>query len=123
MKRLRFAILAPLLLLAACGHYSDGDRVGTVSKFSNKGFVSKTWEGELNLGGIRQVTTSDGKTSTTQNVANVWAFSVTDPVIVGKIQAAMDSAQPVRLHYSEALFVAPWTADTSYFVTAVDEIK
>ena len=27
--------------------YSDGERVGYVQKFSRKGYVCKTWEGEL----------------------------------------------------------------------------
>lgn len=29
--------------------YSDGERAGVVQKFSRKGWVCKTWEGELNM--------------------------------------------------------------------------
>ncbi len=53
-----FGFLAVLLVLAAAGlavytwgtlnfSYSSGDRVGYVQKFSKKGWICKTWEGEL----------------------------------------------------------------------------
>ena len=29
--------------------YSSGERVGVVQKISNKGWICKTWEGELNM--------------------------------------------------------------------------
>ena len=29
--------------------YSDGDRAGSLYKFSRKGWICKTWEGELNI--------------------------------------------------------------------------
>jgi hypothetical protein len=32
--------------------YSDGNRAGILIKFSKKGYIFKTHEGELNLGGI-----------------------------------------------------------------------
>lgn len=53
--------------------YSDGERTGVITKFSHKGMLIKTWEGELNMGGFDQ-----------GGVATIWAFSVDDPVIVEK---------------------------------------
>ena len=49
--------------------YSDGERVGIVTKLSYKGWNYKTWEGEMNLGGMRAA--SDGKIET-----NVWMFTI-----------------------------------------------
>lgn len=44
--------LAFALFFSACGyHYSSGARVGKPYKLSLKGFVNKTWEGEMVLGG------------------------------------------------------------------------
>ena len=58
--RLTGGFLLPLLLIVAIlaalyavvvwkWSYSDGERVGVVQKFSRKGWVCKTWEGELNM--------------------------------------------------------------------------
>ena len=55
-------ILLLLLLLAAGGFalyvwitlrydYSEGERAGYIQKFSRKGWLCKTWEGELAMGG------------------------------------------------------------------------
>jgi hypothetical protein len=51
--RLAFIGLAGLFLFSGCSHnYSDGYRVGYVRKFSRKGLIWKSWEGELLLGGV-----------------------------------------------------------------------
>ena len=52
-KALGIVVVIVILLLAGFGwltlhwSYSSGDRAGYVQKFSRKGFVCKTWEGEL----------------------------------------------------------------------------
>ena len=53
-------IIVSVLMLAIMGtfvitfyyNFSVGNRVGKVMKFSKKGYVIKTWEGQLFLGGI-----------------------------------------------------------------------
>src|SRR5574341_2355981 len=64
--------VAALLVLAAAGYlivifnwsYSDGDRSGYLQKFSRKGWICKTYEGELAM-------------TTVPGVAPViWTFSV-----------------------------------------------
>ena len=44
-------ILAPVVYFAFVLHwsYADGERAGWVQKFSNKGWVCKTWEGEMTM--------------------------------------------------------------------------
>ncbi len=52
---LLFVLLAVAVLLVAYGfavwnyNYSEGERAGVVQKFSKKGWICKTWEGELNM--------------------------------------------------------------------------
>ena len=52
---LLFILIAAAVLAVAYGFavwnytYSEGERAGVVQKFSKKGWVCKTWEGELNM--------------------------------------------------------------------------
>ena len=52
---LLFILLAGAVLAVGYGFavwnysYSEGERAGVVQKFSKKGWVCKTWEGELNM--------------------------------------------------------------------------
>ena len=114
---MRRPILAVALLAVACGHgidYSDGDRVGTVTKFSFKGLICKTWEGEMVLGGLR----SDGDNM----VANIWAFTVDEPRFVKPIQEAMLSGKRVKITYHQGALSGPCTASSDgYFVRGVSE--
>lgn len=44
----RLLILIAALLASACGaNYSTGDRIGVVTKLSNRGLIFKSWEGEM----------------------------------------------------------------------------
>ena len=43
-------VLSGLVLFAGCKeHYSDGERVGTVTKFSKAGVIWDSWDGLLNI--------------------------------------------------------------------------
>jgi len=67
--------------------YSEGDRSGLLQKFSRKGWVCKTWEGELAL-------------SYLPGVAPVlWYFSVRDEATAMKVNEGL--GKKVVLHYSE----------------------
>ena len=118
-KRLLFwmlilAVLAGILVfLSTKLSFSEGDRAGVVSKFSQKGYIIKTHEGELNVGAQGQV----------GNLAeNIWAFSVvgSDPKIVNKLSESMLSGKRVRLHYEQKYFKYFWLGDTENYVTKVD---
>ena len=54
--------------------YSEGSRAGMLVKFSEKGYIFKTYEGDLNLGGINPL---PGNTIAN----NIWKFSVKDDSI------------------------------------------
>lgn len=114
MKKLGIAFA--LMGLMACGEgYSNGDRAGTVTKFSSKGYFCKTWEGELNMGGMREE--SDGKH--TSIVANIWEFSVTDPNVVAQVKEAMATGQHVVLTYDQWMIAPLCTSMSGYVVTEV----
>ena len=56
--------------------YSDGERAGVLQKFSRKGWICKTYEGELALyivGGV---------------APEIWAFSVRDKAVVEQLNAS-----------------------------------
>lgn len=86
--------------------YSDGDRAGTLQKFSRKGWICKTWEGEL------MQPTAPGVAPT------IWNFSVRDEFIAQHMNAAL--GRRVVLHYQEHPGV-PTTCfgETRYFVDRV----
>jgi hypothetical protein len=67
--------------------YSEGERAGVLQKFSKRGWVCKTYEGELALyvvGGI---------------APQIWYFSVRDPQVAEQLHKAV--GQQVRVHYTE----------------------
>lgn len=115
-----------LMLLAAfpthtMGDLFDGDRAGQISKFSHTGLFCKTWEGQMNLGGMRrqEITSSDGKSTMSEMVPNTFEFTVGDLAIVPKIQAALDSGDRVTLHYKHGVIVSPCGSSTGYFIDKV----
>ncbi len=108
------AILAfAILFLSTKLSYSEGDRAGVVSKFSEKGFILKTHEGELNVGAQGEV----GNLS-----VNLWPFSVAnnDPETIKKLSDSMLSGKRVRLHYEQKYMKYFWLGDTEYYVTKID---
>jgi len=92
--------------------YSDGERAGTVSKFSRRGFVFKTYEGVLNVGGF------SGETGSL--TPQYFDFSVRDDAIAAKVTDAVKTGQRVTLHYEEKILKMPWNGDTKYYITDVE---
>lgn len=97
------------------GSYSQGYRAGTVMKISKKGVMVKTWEGELNVGGL-QDPGEDGMATT------VWNFTVSEDSVVEKIESAVDQGKRVKLMYKEKFYQFDFMGDTKYFVYDVVEI-
>jgi hypothetical protein len=86
--------------------YSDGDRVGYVQKFSHKGWVCRTWEGELAM------------TPVPGSAPEIFKFTVRDQAIVKRIQEA--EGKKVALHYKEKKGVpTSCFGDTHYFIADV----
>lgn len=113
-------IVTVLLLVAfvwLCGlSYSTGARTGIVIKVSEKGYLFKTKEGELNLGGISE---GDGTIMPTK----IWLFSIhrNDTAIYN--QLIKSQGRHVRLYYKEVYKNFFWQSDTKYFVEKVEIVK
>ncbi len=84
--------------------YSEGTRVGIIYKFSKKGTVFKTYEGEMMLPGIRNKS-KNGSLST-----NLFNFSVTDDDLAKKLMESQ--GMEVELHYSYYNRPLPWRGDS-----------
>lgn len=96
--------------------YSEGIRAGQLVKFSKKGFVFKTYEGELNLGGINA---NQGNGAMVVN--NMWDFSVVDEAVAESIMKY--DGQRITVHYQEKIKALPWQGETRYFVDRVEPLK
>ena len=94
--------------------YSEGNRAGRLIKFSHKGYLFKTYEGELNLGGINAV---NGGVL----VNNMWLFSVSDVAVADSLSKL--EGKDISLHYKEKMATLPWRGDTKYIVDRVMEVK
>jgi hypothetical protein len=97
--------------------YSDGERAGVITKFSHKGVLIKSWEGQMNLGGMTSKTDDKGNSYMT---ANTWEFTVRDAALVAKVEHAMSAGGRAKLAYRQWL-ISPMTMESSYEVTAVTE--
>ncbi|MET0535902.1 MAG: hypothetical protein ABW171_16920 [Steroidobacter sp.] len=108
---LRLAIFVPLIALLLVGlwvwfslhwPYSEGERAGVLQKFSRKGWICKTYEGELALyvvGGV---------------APQIWNFSTRDPELAKQLSSNV--GRQIRLHYTEHRGVpSQCFAETPYF--------
>ncbi|HTN48985.1 MAG TPA: hypothetical protein VMK32_06105 [Burkholderiaceae bacterium] len=118
LKLLFWLVIVPLVLAAAYffvvlkWNYSSGERAGWVQKFSRKGWLCKTWEGEMAM------VTMPGSTP------EKFLFTVWDDRVADQINRVM--GKRVTVHYEEKVGL-PTTCfgETRHFVigvAAVDEI-
>ncbi len=90
--------------------YSEGERVGFVQKLSRKGWICKTWEGELNM-----VVLPGG-------MPDKFYFTVREDDVASQINKF--AGKQVSLNYQEHRFI-PTTCfgDTDYFATGVKVLE
>jgi hypothetical protein len=87
--------------------YADGDRAGFLQKFSRKGWVCKTWEGEMAL------VTLPG------TMAEKFAFTVRDDAIAK--QLTDNIGKRMTVHYEQRKWIpSSCFGDTEYFVTGME---
>jgi hypothetical protein len=98
-----------------CGiTYSEGTRSGILTKVSRKGFVFKTYEGEMNVGGINA---GEG----TILPQTTFKFSVTDPKVYDQLEK--DQGRKLVLHYKQVIHNFFWQGESDYFVHAVNVVQ
>jgi hypothetical protein len=114
----RFLIAIVVLAVLAAGYlwlawqwsYSSGERAGWVQKFSNKGWICKTWEGELAL------------VSLPGSAVEKFYFTVHDDRVAADINRLI--GQRVALHYEQKVGLpTSCFGETRYFVTRVTESR
>jgi len=100
------------------GSYSEGVRSGMVVKISKKGFLFKTYEGQLNL-------QTFGANKSPNMVSESFEFSVEGDRedLVKILEDASLSGERVSLKYTERLVKFFWRGETKYFVTEVERIQ
>ena len=90
--------------------YSDGERAGYVQKLSRKGWVCKTWEGELALVNLPGA------------MPEIFYFSVRDDAVAKRIQQSV--GKRVALSYEQHIGI-PTTCfgETQYFVVNIQLVE
>lgn len=90
--------------------YSDGTRFGLLQKFSHRGNMFKTYEGEMILSSV----------SSNQNVpiaSEKFYFSVTDKNVAQRLDSLQ--GHHVTVHYMQKNSPAFWRGDSEYIVDSV----
>lgn len=90
--------------------YSDGDRAGYVQKFSKKGWICKTWEGELAMANLPGA------------MPEIFHFTVWDEQVAADLSRSM--GERVSIHYKQHRGL-PTTCfgDTEYFVDSIRRVE
>jgi hypothetical protein len=108
-------LLLPLVLFAlytlATLHFvfSSGERAGVVQKISRRGWICKTWEGELAM------TTFPGV------APQIFAFTIRDTAVARQVQQAV--GMNVALSYDQHRGIpGSCFGETEYFITGVRPI-
>jgi len=85
--------------------YSTGERAGFVQKLSHKGYLCKTWEGEMAM------VTMPG------TISEKFYFTVPSDAVAAKLNASI--GKRVALHYEQHRWLpSSCFGDTEYFVTS-----
>lgn len=104
------ALLSVYTWLVLSWSYSDGERAGYVQKFSKKGWLCKTWEGELAIINIPGTLTEK------------FYFTVHDDAVAKKINDTL--GKRVSLLYEEHMGIpSSCFGDTGYFVSNVRVVE
>jgi len=103
-------IAAGYVLVIRYWSYSTGERAGWVQKFSSKGWLCKTWEGEMAM------VSMPGSTS------EKFFFTVWDDDVAAQINKVM--GKRVSLHYEEKVGIpTSCFGETRYYVTKVTAVE
>ncbi|MDQ2667010.1 MAG: hypothetical protein M3Z05_13470 [Gemmatimonadota bacterium] len=102
-------LMAAWTAVALNWSYSEGNRAGYIQKFSRKGWVCKTWEGEL------QLSTIPG------SAPQVFNFTVRDDSVANQLTQMMGSR--VSVSYQEHRGIpGSCFGETNYYVTGATKV-
>jgi len=104
------ALFSLYVYMALNWSYSSGERAGFLQKVSHKGWICKTWEGELSL------------VAMPGSAPEKFLFTVRDEAVAQKVSAA--AGKRVTLNYEQHKGLpASCFGDTEYFVVDVKPIE
>jgi hypothetical protein len=104
------ALFSLYIYIALNWSYSSGERAGFLQKVSHKGWICKTWEGELSLVAMPGA------------APEKFLFTVRDEAIAQKVSAA--AGKRVTLNYEQHKGLpSSCFGDTDYFVVDIKEIE
>ena len=132
MRKILIALLVVILLIAGCAGcgetlnrvtYIEGSRVGYIVKFAERGLFSKTYQGEVNMGGV--LSSGMGGAS-----PNTWYFSLDNQRRRGEnldsiaiaINTFLSNGHPVKISYYAPFFSWPWRSNNRYLVQKVEVV-
>ena len=72
----------------------------------------KSFEGQLNLGGISMASGLEG---------NIWSFTMLEESLVNTIKSY--EGKKVKVFYKERYKTMPWLGDTNYIVTKIEKVN
>ena len=117
MKKLLFWFLILIVLFSGIFFYwkysftySDGYRAGLLQKFSRKGTLFKTYEGEMILSSIQS-------SSNVAIASEKFLFSVTDATLANKLDRLQ--GQNIVVHYLQKNAPLAWRGESEYIVDSV----
>ncbi|MDX2189223.1 MAG: 6-phosphogluconate dehydrogenase [Bacteroidota bacterium] len=114
-----FLIGIAVLSYFVFGSFSEGSRAGTIIKFSKKGVIFKTYEGELNMG---MFITDNAAANYGSNIFN---FSVPsdNKAVIETIEKVILTGSRVKLYYQEKYVSFLWVGDTKYHIYKIDVLE
>jgi hypothetical protein len=103
------ALFALYITVALSWSYSKGERAGFLQKVSDKGWICKTWEGELSLVALPGA------------APEKFLFTVRDEAVAKQVNAAAGKRVTLAYEQHKGLPTSCF-GDTDYFVVGVKEI-
>jgi len=109
-------VIVPVLLFALytwstlTWSYSSGERAGYVQKFSKKGWICKTWEGELAI------------VSIPGTMSEKFYFTVRDDAVAARVNQTMGKRVALVYHQHVGIPTSCF-GETEYFVVDVKSVE
>jgi hypothetical protein len=103
------ALVAVYVFAATRWSYSSGERAGYVQKFSRKGWVCKTWEGEIAMANLPGA------------MPELFPFTVRDEAVAAQINTQLGAR--VVLAYEQHLGLPSCLGETQYWVKSVRRVE
>ena len=117
MKKVIGIVIAVVVIVAVLfvsGRYyfvfGEGVKAGTLNYIVKKGYVFKTYEGEMILTGLQSKAPNSMQ-------SNEFTFSIEDAALAQRLM--LNSGREMQLHYKEYLGSVPWRGYSKFIVDSV----